>query len=164
MNCPQCSNGLISVKMRKDGNGCPIFTLRCPEHGDVGEKEFKRAFHARIEQPIALMPIHTWLELISIIVREAMPNGFDRLHRQVVNENLAGYFRGVRDTLAYNMPRERPRSHFEIGQCGGCDAKFLYAIGYRISSCAFPDLGETDARALMDGCIDRLMFPSPFAG
>jgi len=155
MNCPRCNNGLYTSRMRKDREGYPIYTLRCPEHGDIGEKGFKKEFRSAIVAPMLLC---TWPELISTIVGYArvQPSGFDYLCRQVENANLVSYFKGVLETLSWNDsdPARGIRSHVDIGQCSGCDARFLYNHGYRVPAQEFPTLGGSTAIALMEGCID----------
>jgi len=156
MNCPQCNNGLYTTRMRKDRSGYPTFTLHCPEHGDIGEKGFKQDFRSTI---IPRRMLSTWTELIAAIVQEAAGNplGYDQLRRHIALGNLADYVIGVRAGLENCRASGGVRSHMEIGQCYGCDARCLHALGYRLTSIQgfTPPLGEERAVAIIGTWLDR---------
>lgn len=158
MNCPICSGGLISVKMRKDNEGYPTFSLSCPKDGPVGEKRFKREFRrsARASQQL----ISNWERLAEIAVRIAWlynttPNVFSDLNNQLSSETASFYLMNLRGTIhdGVTASRNGGRAHLQIGQCSQCDGIRMWEMGYRMNNAEFPILYESDARRLLIAAI-----------
>ena len=145
MNCPMCEKGLISVGMVKDRSGYPTFTLRCPEHGNIGKNTFKQGFLRTFFQssrPIEEgTSLHTWNHLIRALVQIASEGSaanfaahteYDRLRLRADNGTLASYLIEVLQSLANAVGAEDSPEHTEIGACGVCNGRTLFNRGFRI--------------------------------
>jgi len=134
MNCPMCEKGLISVGMVKDRSGYPTFTLRCPEHGNIGKNTFKQGFLLTFfERPNQGSFIDDWNQLLLALVQEDRfnPTNWARLRPRADNGSLDVYLREVLESLAKDEGAVSP-GHIEMGTCGRCNGRALFNRGFRI--------------------------------
>ena len=137
MNCPMCEKGLISVGMVKDRSGYPTFTLRCPEHGNIGKNTFKQgfsiSFYERPSRASRGFFIDDWNQLLLALVQEDRfnPTNWARLRPRADNGSLDGYLREVLESLAKDEGAVSP-GHIEMGTCGRCNGRALFNRGFRI--------------------------------